>query len=363
MKAVSELSRILGQQLDWHKSRLDFFAKALIGLFICKTINFQEIAVSMPDEAEIASRYKRIYRFFAHFHIDFEVIARWLFKLFFSPTDKFYISIDRTNWFFGKAKINIFMLSICYEGIAIPLFWQLLDKAGSTNAEEQVALLTRFINAFGKEGVQGVLADREFPNKALIGWLENNKIPFYFRVKGDAMIYIRGKKHKRADTFFTNLQPYEQQVFPTKLSLYGQSLYLVASKNSRNELMLVVTNANAQTAIACYLRRWEIENLFQALKGRGFRFEDTHVTSLDRINKMIVLLAIGFAWAHKTGEWRAALRPIPMKRFKPQLRPQNTFFRYGLDFMRDIFTKTAQKISQIRPLFKQLLPKEGEILC
>jgi Transposase DDE domain len=306
MKATSELSRILGQQLHWHKSRLDFFAKALMGLFICKTINFQEIAVTMPDSAEIASRYKRIYRFFALFQIDFEAIARWLFKLFFSPTDKFYISMDRTNWFFGKAKINIFMLSICYEGIAIPLFWQLLDKAGSTNAEEQITLLTRFINTFGKEGIQGVLADREFPNKNLIGWLENNKIPFYFRVKGDAMIYIHRKKFKRADTLFTNLRPYEQQIFPIKVNLYDQSLYLVASKNVRNELMLVVSNANPQTVIACYLRRWEIENLFQALKGRGFPFEDTHVTNLDRINKIIVLLAIGFAWAHKTGEWRGS---------------------------------------------------------
>ena len=363
MKATSELSRILGQQLPWHKSRLDFFAKALIGLFICKTINFQEIAVSMPDKTEIASRYKRIYRFFAHFPIDFEVIARWLFKLFFSPTDKFYISMDRTNWFFGKAKINIFMLSICYEGIAIPLLWQLLDKAGSTNAQEQIALLTRFINTFGKEGIQGVLADREFPNKGLIGWLENNKIPFYLRVKSDAMIYIHRKKHKRADGLFTNLRPYEQQVFPMKVNLYGQSLYLVASKNERNELMLVITNADPNIAIACYLRRWEIENLFQALKGRGFRFEDTHVTDLDRINKIIVLLAIGFAWAHKTGEWRAELKPIPMKRFHKQLRPQNSFFRYGLDFIRDLFTHTRYKMKQIRSLFALLSPKTGDLLC
>ena len=47
-------------------------------------------------------------------------------KLFFKPEDKYYLIIDRTNWYWGKKKINIFMLGIAYEGIAIPLFWKLL---------------------------------------------------------------------------------------------------------------------------------------------------------------------------------------------------------------------------------------------
>jgi hypothetical protein len=42
------------------------------------------------------------------------------------------------------------MLSICYEGIAIPLFWRLLKKAASTTAKEQIELLSRFVNTFGK---------------------------------------------------------------------------------------------------------------------------------------------------------------------------------------------------------------------
>lgn len=38
---------------------------------------------------------------------------------------------------------------------------------------------------------------------------------------------------------------------------------------SRDELMIVVTNKHPKNAIACYLRRWEIETLFCALKSRG----------------------------------------------------------------------------------------------
>jgi hypothetical protein len=33
---------------------------------------------------------------------------------------------------FGKANINILLLSVCYEGIAFLLLWQMLNKAALT---------------------------------------------------------------------------------------------------------------------------------------------------------------------------------------------------------------------------------------
>lgn len=163
MKYISELSRILSEQLAWHKPRIDCFAQMLLALFKVRSINLSEIAVAMDSKnASIDSRYKRVYRFFSRFNIDFTVVARWIFFLFFNENQKVYIAIDRTNWFFGKAKINVFMLSICYEGIAIPLFWRLLNKAGCTSSEEQIELLSRFVNTFGKNSIEGVLGDREF---------------------------------------------------------------------------------------------------------------------------------------------------------------------------------------------------------
>lgn len=355
MSNISELKGILEQQLAWHKSRIDFFAKALTGLFICRTINFREIAVNMPDKSDIESRYKRIYRFFSGYTFDFNIIARWLFYLFFSNADKLYLSVDRTNWYFGKSKINIFMLSVCYEGIAILLFWTLLNKAGNTTAKEQITLIKKFTNIFGKECIEGILADREFPNKALISWLVDENSPFYMRIKGNLDICIGRRKFKSSAQLFSHLAPYQQQVFGMRVHVFGQPLYLAGSKNSRDELMIVVTNQHPKNAIACYLRRWEIECLFQALKGRGFRFEETHVTKIDRINKIVAFLAIGFAWAHKAGEWKAKRKAIPLKKIRNQKRPQFSYFRYGLDLIRDCISN-PQKRNYFKQIVCQLIP-------
>ena len=339
MKYISELKSILGQQLHWHKSRLDCFSQMLLALFVVRSVNLSEIATAMQGDTQIESRYKRLKRFFSNYEFDYIPIARWIYRLFFPKDKKVYIAIDRTNWYFGRSKINVFMLSVCYEGLAIPLFWKLLNKAGNSTASEQIALISKFTNTFGKAQIQGILADREFPNKELIAWLTKESIPFYMRIKGNMDVCIGRKKYKSAYELFSHLAPYQQSIFGMKIHIFGQALYLAGSKNSRDELMIIVTNQHPNNAIACYLRRWEIETLFSALKTRGWRFEQTHLTDNKKIDKLIALLAIGFVWAHKIGEWKAEHKPIPLKKLRNQKRPQNSYFRLGLDTLRDILTQ------------------------
>lgn len=348
MKYISELRDILGQHLNWHKSRLDCFGQMLLALFAAKSVNLSEIAVAMQGEALVESRYKRLKRFFSCFEFDYTAITRWIYSLFCSKDKKIYLAIDRTNWYWGKSKINILMLSICYEGIAVPLFWTLLDKEGNSKAHEQIQLISRFTETFGKEQIQGILADREFPNKKLIAWLLKENLPFYMRIKGNMDVCIGRKKYKSSAQLFSHLAPYQQSIFGMRVHLFGQPLYLAGSKNSRDELMIVVTNQHPKNAIACYLRRWEIETLFAALKTKGWKFEQTHITDPKRIEKLLALLAIGFAWAHKMGEWKASIKPIPLKKLRNQKRPQNSFFRLGLDTLRDLLTDFKIQIKKFK---------------
>lgn len=120
-----------------------------------------------------------------------------------------------------------------------------------------------------------------------------------------------------------------------KVEIFRQSVYLAGSRSERGELMIIATSVPDTQAIAVYLRRWEIEVLFSCLKGRGFRFEDTRLTQLDRIEKLMALLSIGACWAHKVGEWKASVKPIKFNQYKESKRPQYSYFRYGLDAIRE----------------------------
>lgn len=354
MKRISELRSILSESLPWNKARLDCFSGMILALFAVRTVNLSEIAVAFSSFSEVSSRYKRLQRFFKQFSIDYNLFANLLFKLFFSRTQRIYLTIDRTNWYWGKQKINIFVLGVAYEGIAIPLFWRCLPKAGCSNIKEQKALINRFLTCFGSSQISGLLGDREFASGGLFNWLNKKKIPFYIRIKEGSMVCIKKKKLFTAKKLFRQLNPKEHRVFDMVVEIFGQSVFLAASRSEKGELMVVATNQHPKNAIPIYLRRWEIECLFHALKGRGFRFEETHMTSLERVEKLVALLALAVAWAHKTGEWKARLKPIKMKQHRQSLRPQNSFFRYGFDFLRDLIINPCKKLDQFRFSIAQL---------
>lgn len=356
MKNISGLEESLNNYLGWNKARVSCFLKMLLGLFAVRTVNLKEIALTFGGKAQIESSYRRLQRFLALFKIDFTQIARWVFKLYVQPGEQFYLVIDRTNWYCGKQKINVFMLGIAYEGMAIPLFWQMLPKAGSSNFKEQKELVSQFIDTFGKAGIKGILADREFATGAFFQWLNKQIIPFYIRIKEGAMVRLRGKKFLTAKKIFNDLNPKTKKEFHMTVWIFGQKVYLAGSRSERGELMIVATNQMPKNAIAIYLRRWEIENLFQGLKGRGFLFEETHITQLDRVARLTVLLAIGFVWAHKIGEWKSTIKPIIWKQFSTQKRPQYSYFRYGLDHVRNIIFNIFCQFPELKRCFSLILP-------
>jgi hypothetical protein len=74
------------------------------------------------------------------------------------------------------------------------------------------------------------------------------------------------------------------------------------------------------------------------------------MTELQKIKKLMALLAIAFCWAHKTGEWRHEMKPIKIKTHR---RPAVSLFRYGLDYIVDILMNLVCK----KQLFSECLDK------
>ncbi|MCD6047274.1 MAG: uncharacterized protein K0S08_921 [Gammaproteobacteria bacterium] len=85
----------------------------------------------------------------------------------------------------------------------------------------------------------------------------------------------------------------------------------------------------------------------------------------ERIEKLIALLVVGFCWAHKVGEWKAALKPIKLYRYPDKTRrPQYSFFRYGLDTVRDILLHIQDAWEEFLQIISQFfIPIWEKKLC
>lgn len=73
------------------------------------------------------------------------------------------------------------------------------------------------------------------------------------------------------------------------------------------------------------------------------------MTTLERVEKLTAVLAIALCWAHKVGEWKAdSKKAIRLNKHRDSHRPQNSFFRYGFDFIRELIINPYKKISQFK---------------
>jgi hypothetical protein len=157
----NELVDIFHTRLGWNKARVKFFVSFIFALCKVQTVSFSKLALGFEGKAKVESNMRRIQRFFANFIIDTNVIARLIFTLL-PEKPPYRLCLDRTNWKYGTANINILMISIAYQGMAIPILWTMLPKRGNSNTNERKELIQRFLDLFGQECIEAFLADREF---------------------------------------------------------------------------------------------------------------------------------------------------------------------------------------------------------
>ena len=107
----------------------------------------------------------------------------------------------------------------------------------------------------------------------------------------------------------------------------------IKNKKGIPELQIIVSFNKQDQAQSVYKERWQIESAFKALKTSGFNIEDTHLTDLDRINKLFSLVLIAFVWAYKTGIFQHSILPIKIKKHG---RRAKSLFKYGLTYLANV---------------------------
>lgn len=116
------------------------------------------------------------------------------------------------------------------------------------------------------------------------------------------------------------------------------------NKESVPELQIVVSFNKPGNAQTLYKERWQIESAFKALKTSGFNIEDTHLTDIERISKLLALVLIAFAWVYKAGIYLDELRPIKIKKHG---RKAKSLFNYSLNFIANLlFSNDIDKFKQ-----------------
>lgn len=309
----------------WHLARQKMIFALIFSIIETRSVQFPDLASKLNEAAKDESNLRRIQAFFAHYQLDYRVIACVLMS--FVPTKKCRISIDRTNWKFGEQNINILTLTVYSHGVGLPILWSMLDKKGNSNAQERIDLVAEFVRLFGKERILSLTGDREFIGHQWLKWLIDNKIDFAIRFPVSHLITLRNGEVWRADSLLAQ----HQERYFNAVIVDGLRLNM-ALKQLEGDWLLVGGPLPVKKLFAQYRYRWSIETFFQSLKKRGFRLEETHLKRLDRLEKLMALASLAFVFCWQVGYYHHQNRsPIPLKSTGYK---SNSFFRKGLDLLR-----------------------------
>jgi hypothetical protein len=329
-------------------ARIKFFGLFISALCKVQTVCFEKLACGFGSDVKAESSLRRIQRFISEYSLDSDLVARFIFALL--PHDPpFRLVLDRTNWKFGTKNINILTLAIVYKGVAFPVLFQIMPKFGNSSMQERIDLMDRFIRLFGSGSIECLLADREFIGDKWFEYLNKLNIEYHIRIRENFRVEIPRNGHiVKASWLFNNLKINQCDFYHKIVRVNGELCYLSASKivnrEKNPELQIIVSFNKPDKAQALYKERWQIESAFKALKTSGFNIEDTHLTDIERVSKLLSLVLIAFTWVYKAGIYLDTLKPIQIKKHG---RRAKSLFKHGLNYIAKLlFSNDIDKFNE-----------------
>jgi hypothetical protein len=190
------------------------------------------------------------------------------------------------------------MASVIWEKRAIPIYWQFLNKQGSSNLAQQKALLRPVLRLLKAYEVV-VVGDREFRSVELANWLQEKKVYFALRQKQGNYIQFECQDYQQLTSI--GLAPgtkmYLTGVNVTKKKGFGNfdiAAYWKRKYRGKVEEQgwYILTNLGSlEAALDAYKARSGIEAMFKDCKSGGYNLEGSKA-SVERLTNLILLIAI-----------------------------------------------------------------------
>ena len=317
-----------------NKSRQHFLSSLVQGVISSRSIIFSTIASEIPNPVKISSKERTIQDFFQKVSFNYRELTYFLMS--FISHKKLRLTIDRTEWDFGKTQINILCIVAQIGKMGVPLYFEMLDnKSGNSHTTDRIAILKEIISIVGIERIEVLIMDREFIGNTWLSWLKKQKIPFCVRVPKSHYLLTKQGDRVKAETLLKR----KSKHYLSNVIVNGVSVNCYLSKDKKGEILYIIGTIPPKEIPKIYKKRWAIEVVFQALKSRGFNIEESKLKCIQKYKKLfaVVVMAYTICWA--VGIQKSKRKPVKTKKHG---YPQYSVFRRGLNCIKDTINNYNQ---------------------
>ena len=331
----------------------------IVGVLQSQSSNLSQIANFLPLETKAESRVMLIRRWLMNPHVKVwkfykkvleHVLSGW-------SSVEAYLILDGVMVFGDRWQI--FRVSLQHGCRAIPIAWTIVEGKGMVKVTKLKSMLEK-VQKFLKKYVKRVtfLADAGFRDCdwaqlcLKLGW------NYAIRVACNTYITLPDGTSDRLDHLVpANCNRYFQNVLLTREAKLQTNVSVTWTTNKKGELEMV---AIITDQIACrarlreYSYRMSIEQSFRDDKSGGFDMEHTRLQHAERIDHLLLAIAIATLWCHELGEFVLKQGNDARRQIDPANKRTLSLFQLGLRWLKRTLATGLQFLPDFQAILSNL---------
>jgi hypothetical protein len=311
----SELKRRLPKQRKTQRTKLALLVSTMLDV---RSANLMDLAAGLPREADRTDmRYQWIIRLLGNpLVISDEVMepfAREVLERAADTGEALGLILDQTK---VSDRHQVLMLALRWGERALPLAWRVEETDGAIGFDTQKALLEAVVPWLPAPARVRLLGDRFYGTADLIGWCQERGWDYRLRLKGNLVVFDGSGKTTTGQCAKDRVHYLED------VELTGRRarthIGIIQDPGHAEPWIIAMSEKPGYLRTLEYSTRWGIEPMFSDFKSRGFGIEDTQLRYADRLDRLILVMALALYVAVSTGQWDAVHHPTPSEKKVPR---------------------------------------------
>lgn len=230
------------------------------------------------------------------------------------------LSIDQTD--LGD-RMAVLMVSVRHGDRSLPLTWLAEPGAANIGFAGQRIVLERIRRWLPAGAAVMLLADRFYPSAALFDWLHRHMWRYRLRLKGNLL----ADSGQGDETTTGALARGVKERYVTQVRLFAEgvitNLGILHEADHEEPWIIAMDCPPTRAAVLDYGARWAIEPTFSDFKSRGFDLQVSQLDHAERLERLILIMALAMYWCVRVGRDEALHRPTALEK-KTKRKPTRT---------------------------------------
>jgi len=294
-------SDLRGRSIKLYSPLKSSLSDLVATVLTCRSCNSGDWKAVMPRaNCDEKSKERFISRFLSNKQVcPFKIMSSYAFEILQkagSSGKTVVLMLDQSKI---RTEFECLMLSMRIGNRALPIAWKVVKTKGAIGFDVQKELLEQ-VAAMLPDGLKIILmADRFYGTSSLIELCQNYNWQYRIRLKGNMIFHCNRGQLTGNKAVSMGLKSLEDAKFNNSNVVTNVG---ILHENGHKEPWLIAMNCSPnEEKTRDYGKRWGIEAMFSDFKSRGFSITNTHLVHEERIERLILILAIALFWAVSTG--------------------------------------------------------------